>query len=400
MSYHSLHTVPLLNTVMRPVATIPGSMCVKEVAAVFTQNPALLMIPVEHNHSFLGVISRKELFSVHLARPFAIELYGKKDIMLLTDMRSFDMSPALDVGAALARLLELDPELEADSFPVLDDGACVGIVHVSELIMAISRSQSSLLEMMNLLHSRIRREVENARQIQQGLLPPASFRFADVTLEALLINSSEISGDFYDYHVIDETRLCVMVGDVSGHGVQSGMVATAAKAGLHLLLDIGVNTPSRLLHGMNRAVLATGSSELMMTAVVAVLDCGEQKLTYANAGHNYPCFFRSSTATVVLLDKAEGFPLGFDAASVYPEEMVPFDSKDRFVLYTDGIIEAQNAAGVEYGYDRFLEYLQECFPGNPAGVRDGLIDSVMNFTGVRQFEDDVTLLVIGDTVEH
>jgi serine phosphatase RsbU (regulator of sigma subunit) len=270
---------------------------------------------------------------------------------------------------------------------------------VAELIMVISKAQAFLLDKLEVLSARIREEVDKARQIQQGLLPPSSYNFSGTVLDAVLINSSEISGDVYDYFEIDDNRLGVMVGDVSGHGVQSGMVATAAKAGLHLLLDRGVRTPSELLSGMNKAVLVTASSSLMMTAVIAVVDLADRKITYANAGHNYPYIYRALTKNIIKLDNTGGFPLGFDSGSKYEEAVVDFHQNDRLLLYTDGIVEARNNSDEEFGYDRLETYLENKLSGHPESARRGLIDTVRAFTGVDGFEDDVTILIVGDETE-
>jgi phosphoserine phosphatase RsbU/P len=189
-----------------------------------------------------------------------------------------------------------------------------------------------------------------------------------MVLDAVLINSSEISGDVYDYFFIDKDRLGVMVGDVSGHGVQSGMVATAAKAGLHLLLDGGVATPGKLLEGMNKAVCVTASNSLMMTAVIAVIDRTVNKMFLANAGHNYPFQYRSSEVAVAMLDGTGGFPLGFDMASEYNEIEIDFRCGDRLILYSDGIVEARNGEGEEFGYERFSRYAQQNFGNSPESL--------------------------------
>jgi serine phosphatase RsbU (regulator of sigma subunit) len=354
------------------------------------------MIPVSCEAGFAGVISRRDLFSKHLARKFAVELFGNKPIHLLINTQPIIMSPDMDINSALSLLLKLDPELDNDSFPVLDKGNCVGIVHVSELIMVISKAQAFLLDKLEVLSARIREEVDKARQIQQGLLPPSSFSFAGTVLDAVLINSSEISGDVYDYFEIDDHRLGVMVGDVSGHGVQSGMVATAAKAGLHLLLERGVRTPSELLSGMNTSVLVTASNALMMTAVIAIVDLADRTISYANAGHNYPYLYRASTHTLIKLDDTGGFPLGFDTGSMYEEVVVDFNRNDRLLLYTDGIVEARNNSDEEFGYDRLEAYLQKELRSHPEHVRRGLVEAVRGFTGVDGFEDDVTVLIVGD----
>lgn len=390
------HITALLKEVMRPVASLHSSTTVTEVASIFTDNAALLLLPVCGENGFLGVISRRELFSRHLARKFAVELYGKKSINLLIDTQPVTMSPEMDVNAALALLLKLDPELALDSFAVLENGVCVGIVHVSELIMAISKAQAALLDTLEILSARIREEVDKARRIQQDLLPPSPYSFSGMSLDAVLINSSEISGDVYDYFKIDEQRLMVMVGDVSGHGVQSGMVATAAKAGLHLLLERGVCMPSELLSGMNKAVLVTASDALMMTAVVAVINLADRTMSYANAGHNYPYIYRAATGTLDKLDAAGGFPLGFDAGSQFADVSTEFCCNDRLILYTDGIVEAFDKQGEEFGYERLERYLRDTVGKLPAIVRQGLVDTVREFSGRQGFEDDVTILIVVD----
>ncbi|MDR3578980.1 MAG: SpoIIE family protein phosphatase [Oryzomonas sp.] len=386
--------IPTLSEVMRSITPVRSGMTVQEVVAIFQGDPALLMIPVVDTDVFEGAISRKDLFTRHLSRPFAMELFGKKPISTLVNGTMLALDPECHINSALARLLEHDPELDADSFPVTHEGTCVGIVHVAELLMAISRSQADLLATLETLSARIREEVEKARLIQRDLLPPSTCSYAGMVLDAVLINSSEISGDVYDYFFIDQDRLGVMVGDVSGHGVQSGMVATAAKAGLHLLLDMGVTTPGKLLEGMNKAVCATASNSLMMTAVIAVIDRTVNKVFLANAGHNYPFQYRSSEAAVAMLDGTGGFPLGFDMASEYNEIEIDFRCGDRLILYSDGIVEARNGEGEEFGYERFSRYAQENYGNSPESFRIGLLDEVRAFSGTESFEDDVTLLVV------
>ena len=375
---------------------IPAQTQVRDVAAIFQGDPSLLMIPVNGESGFAGAISRRELFSQHLARQYAMELYGKKSISLLMNTNTIAMTPATDVSSALAMLLKHDPDLDTDSFPILTEGYCVGIVHVADLMMAISNAQAGLLATLELLSARIRDEVDKARRIQQELLPPSSFSHADMHLEAMLINSTEISGDFYDYFVIDDKRLGAMVADVSGHGVQSGMVATAAKAALHLLLAMGVKTPGALLDGMNKAVMATASNALMMTAVIAVVDLAAHVMTLANAGHNYPFHYQADKQLIAMLDQTGGFPLGFDSGSVYSEAALEFNPGDRLLLYTDGIIEARDTNGEEFGYERMGIYMQDELCGPPEPFKRGLVELVKQFSATEQFEDDVTLLILAD----
>jgi len=390
----SIREIPLLADVIRCMPAISATMPVKDVAAMFRTDSSLLMLTVCGASGLEGVISRRELFSAHLARNYAAELYGKKPISMLMDASPLTMSPDMDINQALTKLLAHDPDLVTDSFPVLEGDTYVGVIHVSEMIMAVSRAQAALLDTLALLTTRIRSEVDQARQIQQGLLPPSPFTHAGLKLDAVLINSTEISGDFYDYFIIDQDRLGVLVADVSGHGVQSGMVATAAKAGLQMLLDRDVHAPGELLAGINSAVLATSSNAMMMTAVVAIIDSAAQTVSLANAGHPYPYLFHAADATVSMLDGVGGFPLGFDGGSEYAELVVDFRCGDRLLLFSDGIVEACNEAGEEFGYARLEAAVHQTISGAPEQFRQGLVQMALQFGNADEFEDDVTILVV------
>jgi serine phosphatase RsbU (regulator of sigma subunit) len=397
MDHQNSHHIPLLSEVMRSVAPLPAETTVQEVAGIFRANPGLLMLPLCRDRNLEGTISRRELFSHHLAKAYAMELYGKKPVSVLMNDRPLLMAPESTVSHALERLLAADPGLDTDSFPLVDEQGYVGIVHVAEMIMAISKAQAFLLDTLELLTSRIRTEVEKARQIQQQLLPPSSLVHAGLEVSACLINSTEISGDFYDYFIIDDQRMGVAIGDVSGHGVQSGMVTTAAKAGLQLLLETGIHAPGALLAGMNTAVLATASNTLLMTAVVAIIDTRNNTLSLANAGHNYPYLYRSADACCCMLDGTGGFPLGFDKGSEYAELEVAFHPGDRLLLYTDGIIEARNDdTQEEFGNHRLESHISAAIAGDPDAFRRSLVALVSNFTGADHFEDDVSIVVVAN----
>ncbi|BCS55937.1 PP2C family protein-serine/threonine phosphatase [Geobacter sp. SVR] len=386
--------LPSLAEVTRNVPAIPATTQVKDVVAMFQGDGNLLMLPVCGTSGMEGVISRRELFSTHLARNYALELYRRKPISMLMDESPLTMSPHLDINQALSRLLDHDPDLVTDSFPVLEGDRYIGVVHVAEMIMSISRAQAALLDTLELLSARIRSEVEQARQVQQRLLPPVPFRHAGLLLDAVLINSTEISGDFYDYFAIDQNRLGVLVADVSGHGVQSGMVATAAKAGLQMLLDRGVHAAGELLAGINSAVLATSSNAMMMTAVVAVFDRSTHAVSLANAGHPYPYRYCAADGGVSMLEGVGGFPLGFDSDSEYVELTVDFRCGDRLLLFSDGIVEALNEAGEEFGYARFEAAIEQGISGGPGEFRQGLVRAALQFGNADGFDDDVTIVVV------
>ncbi|MGB4599685.1 MAG: SpoIIE family protein phosphatase [Trichlorobacter sp.] len=385
--------VPLLASVARVVAPIADDTTVSQVIERFQQDNTLLALPVLSTTGQVGIISRRELFYSHLAKPFARELYGRKPVATLLDAAPLLLPDSLTINAALVELLSHDPRLENDCFGVSRQGVCAGIVAVADLMMAISRSQSELLNTLEQLSRRICNEVEMARRVQADLLPLTPLRHAGVSVAAGLVNSSEISGDFYDVFPLDEHRLGLLVGDVTGHGVQAGLVTTAAKAGLQMLLDNQVSTPAQILSGINRAILATTKGNLLMTAVVAIIDRHSDTVVLGSAGHPYPYYWHAASSQWQLVPLDPGFPLGFDENADYGETTLPFQAGDRLLLFSDGIQEAENQQGVSFGAEQLMTTLQRVTSSDPAVLRDVLLAAARSFCGDDHFEDDVTLVV-------
>ena len=387
------HFVPGLADITRQALAVESDAKVKDVVDIFQRDSSLLALPVVRDGLFIGAVNRKELFSEHLGRPFAMDLFGKKPIDVLLDGRESSVAADLDINAALERLLVIDPKLEIDAVPVVRDEQCVGILPVADLMMKISSNQAMLLETLNRLSERIREEVATASRIQHDLLPAPEFSFKGVTLSAGVTTSTEIGGDFYDYFVLGEHRLGLVIADVSGHGVQSGMVTTAAKASLHTLISQGAETPAELLFGMNNAILATARQTLLMTCLVMVLDLEGGTLTMANAGHNFPYLCRQGIPEISMLDACSGYPLGFESDGRYHEFTTAFGRGDTLLLYTDGLVECVDAEDEEFGYERLETLLAENARHAPSSLRGTLLANARQFTGDDPFTDDVTILV-------
>ena len=387
--------VPHLSEISKAALAVAADAPVRLLLERFQESRSLLAVPVEQNGSFLGMVTRKPFYNL-MSRPFAAELYGKKPVsVLLTDLgcERIVMSPDEDINSALAHLVTVDPSLETDAFPLVQDEHCTGVVAVSDLMMAVSENQKQLVETLDRLGARIREEVSKASRIQQDLLPSPEWSFRGVEIGAGLITSSEIGGDFYDYFAIGEHKIGLVIGDVSGHGVQSGMVTTAAKASLHTLIARGIATPAELLHGMNDAILATARQTLLMTCFIGMLDLEEGVLSYANAGHNFPYLYRGSSHALEPLHDSTNFPLGFDKESEFRECSVPFREGNTLLLYTDGIVECVDRDDIEFGYERLERVLLENVQLPPHLLREALLDAATCFTGTKSFEDDVTLLI-------
>jgi serine phosphatase RsbU (regulator of sigma subunit) len=369
---------------------------VRSLINLFQEDADLSVVPVFGAEGFLDCISRKSFFNL-MSRPFAQELYAKDPIhTLLKTLHGSGvvMEADRDISGAAIELLSVDPTLETEAFPLVKQGYCVGVVEVSDLMLAVTREQERLLGELERLSSRIREEVARATKIQQDLLPQANVALNGVTIAAGITTSSEIGGDFFDYFKVGEDKVGLVIADVSGHGVQAGMVTTAAKASLHTLLALGVTTPAGLLAGMNNAILQTARQTLLMTCLIACLDMTEGTLTIANAGHNFPYLLRRGGDEPEMLDTAVGFPLGFETDNSYGESRHPFGAGDSLFLYTDGIVECSDASGEELGYERLSALLRDITrTQTPDRLHKTLMSTASGFTGTSVFDDDVTTLL-------
>ncbi len=367
---------------------------INEIVEAFQKDSSLIALPVVLQGQFIGFVTRKNLFFKQLSHKYALELYGNKPIKTLLAKNHLVMEPNLDVHSALQRLLEYDPAVEVDCFPIVENGLCCGIVSVSDLMIQISKTQATLLERVVNLSNRIRDEVAMASRIQQELLPASEFKFREITICSGIITSSEIGGDYFDYFTIGDSKLGIIIADVSGHGVQAGMVATAAKASLHTLISMGVTTPSGLLQEMNKAVIATARQILLMTCLIMLIDVEEKRVCFANAGHNFPYIYRKNSNQMEQLQNCSGFPLGFDHDCHFQEFDTDFTSGDMLALYTDGLIECVNQDGGDFGYERLEKLLIKCIHLQPNEIKTCLFEKALDFIGSSSVEDDITAMVV------
>lgn len=239
---------------------------------------------------------------------------------------------------------------------------------------------------------RIKAEIDAANRIQAALLPKKDPDLSGATIASHYRAATEIGGDYFDFLPLPDGSLGLVCGDVSGHGLTSGIVMAMAKAAL--LVQVGYDaSPRRVLEVLNETVMKTAPKRILMTFFFGVLDLAERRLVYSSAGHLDPYVFRAETGTIEALS-AWGFPLGVKRRTPFAEHEARFELGDRLVLYSDGLIEALDDGGEPFGFARF-EALLAKNGGRPSGeIRRILLDAVTAFTRNRPPEDDQTLVVL------
>jgi HAMP domain-containing protein len=237
---------------------------------------------------------------------------------------------------------------------------------------------------------RLEGEIAVARTIQQKLLPSASAKLGGAGVLAHVESVAEIGGDYYDYLRAPDGRSAFVVGDVSGHGLPTGLLVAMAKAALATLIETGL-TGTPLFVRLNDLIHRSTDSRNYMTLALFVYDGRTRQAELTNAGQLAP--YRISKGKVESLS-LPSFPLGASGRSEFPTRPWTFEAGDRVVLLTDGLVECVNAAGEPFGFERFEAILARESSSSSEALRDAILAAIDTYTGGAPPDDDRTLMIV------
>ena len=237
---------------------------------------------------------------------------------------------------------------------------------------------------------RLSKEAQEARAIQQALLPKSSPFIPGFAVSGVSVPAGAIGGDWFDFIDLGQGRWGLVLADVSGKGTAAALLMSATRAVLRSLAENSC-TPAEVLTKLNRLLVEDFPSGRFVTMVYAVLDSQNNTFTYANAGHLPPLLVDASGARFLETDM--GLPLGIRHGT-YSEKTVALDGKFLVALYSDGITEAANPHEEEYGARRLVEFVQrgETCP-------EHLIDDVRAFANGAGLRDDATVIMLRRCLE-
>jgi serine phosphatase RsbU (regulator of sigma subunit) len=240
----------------------------------------------------------------------------------------------------------------------------------------------------------MKRDLEIAREIQRWLVPEKPPEVAGLDIAFATRPANTVAGDYYDAFFRDAERrkLLVVVADVAGKSVPAALLMATFQASLHSSAYEG-GTLGELVERLNRfACLRSLNGLRFTTAFLAEIDVESRTMVYVNAGHNAP-ILRRVTGEAERLDKG-GVPFGIDAESRYEVGTARMERHDLLLVFTDGLTEAFNKAGEEYGEDRLL-YMLQTVPGESASeVIRHILENVDSYVGYTRQHDDMTFLAV------
>jgi serine phosphatase RsbU (regulator of sigma subunit) len=239
--------------------------------------------------------------------------------------------------------------------------------------------------------------VKRASERQRRLLPPKAPEVAGIEIDLIYRPAAVVSGDFYDFVLLDGGKIAFLVGDVSGHGIEAGILMGMAKKVLAIRLQ-DIQEPVEALVRANNDVEKDLGRVNFVTVFVTIYDPGRRTLTCVRAGHNPPLLFNPVREGRCLQIKPGGLGLGIlETASFAPSiqvEEIAVMPGDLLLLYTDGLVEARNESGEQFGIDRTIEALGATYGYSSALVLSTLAGTLDKFAGDLVSEDDITAVCV------
>jgi serine phosphatase RsbU (regulator of sigma subunit) len=235
------------------------------------------------------------------------------------------------------------------------------------------------------------KDVELAAQVQRLFLPSAKPAIPGIEISGMMHPARGVGGDYYDYFPVDAHTTQVIIADVAGKGVPAALLMSATAAAMRLEANHDRNMLEQV-ERLNTGILSVSDSDRFVTLLVAEIDAQTRTLRYVNCGHNPALLFRAKTGALSLLNSSCP-PIGLS-----PEETCELASEDLMagdvlVLYTDGVTEAENRLGEEFGMERLSATVRRGSSLSAEDLMSNIYNAAADFSG-DDFNDDVTILVV------
>ena len=374
--------------------------------------PAILRRRIKRLWLFRLLLTLSLLFagmSLILIRPFVWGLLFLPILCLLWAeiVRRYDLMTilctlALTYIATDVAVFSLLPEGAAGTstiMTVLSLGGFVGLGFFFYLSPKKARDIGQYIpEYVNRIaeQQRMQKELEIARRIQLQFLPQREPDVPGLEIASICIPAMEVGGDYFDFFYEDNRYLSVIVGDVSGKGVSAAFFMTMAK-GIIKTVAKKIRAPKLALSEMNTVFYENSPPEVFISAIYGLFDMKAGKLTFARAGHNPLVVKKSLTGKAEFLNP-RGLAVGLDSGGVFSktieESALQLEPGDVFLFYTDGLSEAMDAAGEEFGEDRLTETVNSNSTLSAKALLEKIKIDVDRFAGNAQQHDDFTMVVV------
>jgi len=279
----------------------------------------------------------------------------------------------------------------SDGQPFDEDDIDLFSTFCRQVAMAIdnARMHRYLLE-----KERLEQQLESAKIIQQSFMPQSlpSGPQGLFDVAARNLPATAVGGDFYDFIDFDGESAALILGDVSGKGVPAALYMARLVSDLRFQAQM-TREPAPLLRLINDLLVQRSRRGMFVTLVYGLLDVHRGRLTYSNAGHLPLLWVQARRRRITWLKGDQGVPLGVLPAANFPQQQIDLEGGDFVILVTDGVVEAKNRRGAQFGFERLERLIGRGLHG-PLHAVEKIIDGVRAFAGDQQQHDDVTVLAL------
>jgi len=310
-------------------------------------------------------------------------------LAVLSPLEPECLAPMLGHDGGLTGLLVLGPRLSEEPYSRDDRRLLASVATQAGATLDNIRLAEQMAERME-AERQAAREFEIARQVQARLFPQRLPPLRTLEYAGRCIQARQVGGDYYDFLELGPGRLGFVMADIAGKGISGALLMANLQANLRSQYAVALEDLPRLLQSVNRLFYENTSMESYATLFFADYDDASRRLRYANCGHNPPILLRSAgkverlTATTTVLGLFKDWEC--------PVREVILESGDTLVVYTDGVTEAANAGGEEFGDGRLIEIAQTCQSVPPRALLETISAAALSFSGGEQ-ADDLTLVV-------
>ena len=240
--------------------------------------------------------------------------------------------------------------------------------------------------------TRLETEVSVARTIQKSLQPPSEFKTDWCEAAGVTVPATEVGGDYFDMIKISDDEVVIAIADVSGHGVGAGILAAMTKSAVRAELYHS-RAPSDLLFNVNNTIYQVTDKKMFVSFAYALIDRRTMTAQIVTAGHPPIFLFRKSDG-VITEARTPNLALGVQPSTKYAAESITLNRGDELILYSDGITEAANDTGEQFGVEKLKELIAATQRPSVEALGNSILASVRAFTVKKEFVDDATIVVV------
>ena len=316
-------------------------------------------------------------------------------------LRKHIISHLTSMADAAREYTALDKVNQPDDAPFVFEGLDINTSdELEELWHSMSEMEADFRDSMIRLRSvtaeqeRMGAELSIATAIQEGTLPKLSPAFPErneFDIYASMIPAKEVGGDLYDFFMIDDDHLAMVIADVSGKGVSAALFMVIAKTLIQNQAELGGQDPADVLSHVNAKLMRINKASMFVTTWMAILTISTGELIYVDAGHEYPAIRRNG-GSFELIDDVRGLPVAVSGKTKFISDTFVLHPGDTLYVYTDGVPDASNKAGEMFGRERMLEALNEEPDAAPEILDRNVKAKLASFVKDAPQFDDITML--------